>query len=302
MSYRAFLDECRQGLPLPGYMLVSSDRFLQSEAVTKIRNLVPDSERDFNFHVFDVAMAANEAVPFEQIIDVLQTVPFFSGKKYVIIDNSQKLLKKDRERLQEYAKHPAESSVLVLMHFGSVKKGFKDSLKNIKSFALDLRESEIPFWIKERAQSGNFTLSRGAVEHLLGTIGTDLGMLASEVDKCVLIGKPTVERQDIIDIVEGKRSYNVFDLVNAIRTSNTDKAFRIYSVLRETEEPYSLLGALNWHYGQLLSAKNSPREKKQLYDIFNILNQADLHIKSSGSFYPIELLLVKLLRLSKTPR
>jgi DNA polymerase III delta subunit len=286
MSYRAFLDECRKGLPLPGYMLVSSDRFLQSESVTKIKNLVPDSERDFNFHVFDVAMAANEAVPFQQIIDVLQTVPFFSGKKC----------------LQEYAKHPAESSVLVLMHFGSVKKGFKDLLKNIKPFTLDLRESEIPFWIKQRAQSRNFTLSRSAVEHLLGTIGTDLGMLASEVDKCVLIGKPTVERQDIIDIVEGKRSFNVFDLVNAIRTSNTDKAFRVYSVLRETEEPYSLLGALNWHYGQLLSARNSPRETKQLYDIFNILNQADLHIKSSGSFYPIELLLIKLLRLSKTPR
>jgi DNA polymerase III delta subunit len=285
---------------LPGYMLVSSDHFLHSEAVTKIRELVPESERDFNFHVFDLSAAANAAVPFEQIIDVLQTVPFFSGKKYVIVDNFQKMLKKDRERLQEYAKHPPESSVLVLMHFGTLKKGFRDSLKNIKPFTLDLRENEIPFWIKQRALSRNFTLTQSAVEHLLGTIGPDLGMLASEVDKCVLIGKATVDKQDIIEIVEGKRTYNAFDLVNAIRSKNTDKAFRIYSVLRETEEPYSLLGALNWQYGQLLSKNNSPEQKKHLYDIFSNLSQADLHIKSSGSFYPIELLLVKLLRLSRT--
>lgn len=299
MSYRAFLEECRKGLPLPAYLLVSSDRFLQSEAATRIKNLVPESERDFNFHMFDLAPAAAATDSFEQIIDVLQTIPFFSGKKYVIVDNSQKLLKKDRECLVEYAKHPAESSVLILMHFGAIKKVFKDSLKKIKPFTLDLRESEIPFWIRERAQSRNFTFSRSAVDYLLGTIGTDLGMLASEVDKCVLIGKPTVERQDIIDIVEGKRSYSAFDLVNALRAHNADKALRIYSILRKTEEPYSLLGALNWHYGQLLSTKNSFKEKKKLYDTFSILNQADLHIKSSGSFYPIELLLVKLLRVSK---
>jgi len=299
MSYRNFLDEIKKGLPLSNYILVSSDPFLHTEAVSLIKEQVPAGERDFNFHEFDLLGSGNGSIPFEQIIDVLNTVPFFAGRKFVVIDNFQKLAKKDFAKLEQYLLKPSESSVMILLNAGALKKDFRDKLKGLKQMLLAIRESEIPSWLKEKAGSKGFEISDSAAEYLMGTIGPDLGLLSSELDKFMLIGKPRIEKEDILEIIKGNRTYNPFDLVDAIRSKDTEKVFSVYKVLRETEEPYSLLGILNWQYAQFMANKNSPQEKKFYYSVFEVLNKADIEIKSSGSFYPVEMLLIKLMKLSK---
>lgn len=300
MSYRNFLDEIKKGLPLANYILVSSDPFLHTEALSLIKALIPDTERDFNLHAFD--LQSNGGIPFEQILDVLNTVPFFSdrsARKFVIIENFQKLSRKDLIKLEQYISRPSESSVMILLNLGNLKKDTRDRLKGLRQITLDIRENEIPFWVKQKAKSRGFEILDNAVDYLLGTIGTDLGMLSSELDKLMLIGKSVIRKEDISEIIRGSRTYNPFDLVNAIRSKDTEKVFRIYKVLSETEEPYSLLGVLNWLYAQSIANKNSAKDKNFHYSLFSLLNKADIDIKSSGSSYPVELLLAKLLRLSK---
>jgi DNA polymerase III delta subunit len=296
MSYRNFLDELKKGMPSNGYLLVSSDPFLHTEAVSVIKKLVPAAEADFNFQVFDLLEAKDSGIPFEQVLDVLNTVPFFSGRKFVLIENLQKLLKKDLKKLEYYLENPAESSVLVALHAGAVKKESRDSLSGLKQIVLDISEREIPIWLRAKAKSRGFGLSEEAADYMLGTMGPDLGMLSSEIDKCALIGKAEIEKKDIMEIMEGKRTYSAFALVDALRARDAERAFRVYRILRETEEPYSLLGALNWEYGKSLADRSS---KDKAYGIFDVLNKADIGIKTSGGAYPVELLLIKLLRLSK---
>lgn len=297
MSYRNFLDEIKKGLPLPAYLLAASDPFLHTEARSLIRDLVPAGERDFNFQVFD--LISSDAVSFDQIMDVLNTMPFFAGRKFVVVENFQKMLKKDLKKLGQYLERPSESSVLVLLNAGAMKKDIQQGLKNLKSVSLDISEREIHTWLKVKAGAKGIVLSDSAADYLLGTIGPDLGLLSSELDKCMLIGKPTVNREDIIEITEGKRTYNAFALVDAIRARDADRALKIYRVLRDTEEPYSLIGALNWQYAKSFAGKDTPEDKKYYYKVFSVLNRADLDIKSSGGPYPVELLLVRLLRLSR---
>ena len=299
MSYRNFLDELKKGLTSVGYLLVSSDPFLHTEAVSAIKALVPEGERDFNFQTFDLMNAKDDDTPVDQIVDVLNTVPFFSGRKFVVIENFQKILKKDLKKLGQYVVKPSESAALILLYAGSVKKEVKENLAGIKQIILDISEREVPVWLKAKSGARGIELSDAAADYLIGTIGTDLGLLSSEIEKCALLGKTTVEKEDIEEIIEGKRNYNAFALVDAIRAKDTEGAFRIYRVLKETEDPYSLLGALNWQYGRFLSDKNTPAEKEYYRRAFGLLNEADAEIKSSGSAYPVELLLVRLLRLSK---
>jgi len=297
MSYRNLLDEIKKRLPSLSYILTSSDRFLHAEATALIRDLVPSEERDFNFHSFDLLASDQDKASIDQILDVVNTVPFFAGRKYVLIENFQKAVKKDLKKLEIYLQRPSESSVLILLYEGSLKKDAKESLKGVKQIVLDIREGDMPAWIREKAKLKGLGLSDDAAGYLLATIGPDLGMLSTELEKLTLIGKPSIGRDDIAEVIEGKRTYGTFDLINAIRAKDTEKTFRVYSILRETEEPYGLLGALNWQYAQLLGEKSSPREKDYLYQVFRLLNSADMGIKTGG-FYPFELLLVKLLRLS----
>jgi len=298
MSFRNLTDEVKKGLTQPGYLLVSSDYFLHMEAVSLVKNLVPPGEREFNFHAFDLLSSEGDKLPFEQILDVLNTPSFFSGRKFVVIENVQKLLKKDIQKLEAYLLNPSTGAAVILLNSGALKKEIKEKLKTVKQIVLDIRERDMPSWLQERARMKGFELSDSSASYLLGIVGPDLGMLSSELEKLMLAGYTEISKKNIIDVVEGKRTYSAFALIDAIKAGNAERAFMIYSVLKETEEPYSLLGALNWQYAQATGSGKAPGERRYRYEIFDLLHKADLGIKSSSN-YPLELLLVRLLNLSK---
>jgi len=301
MSFRNFTDEIKKGLPSSNYFLVSSDYFLHTEAVSLIKGLVPPGERDFNFHSFDLLSSESDKLPFEQILDVLNTASFFSGRKFVVIENVQKLLKKEMQKLDSYLLNPSEGSVMILLNAGPLKKEMKDRLKGAKQIVLDIREREIPAWLQERTKLKSFDISEGTAAYLLGVVGPDLGMLSSELEKLMLTGSSKIEKKDIVEVVEGRRAYSTFALIDAIKARDAERTFKIYGVLKETEEPYSLLGALNWQYGQSSGSGRTPADRDYYYKVFDLLHKADVAVKSSGTYYPLELLLVRLLRLSRHP-
>ncbi|MBI5102597.1 MAG: DNA polymerase III subunit delta [Nitrospirae bacterium] len=299
MSFKAFADELKKGLPERNYIFASSDPFLHAEAISGIRRLVPPDEIGFNLQVFDLLDLKEGALTFDRILDELNTVPFFSGRKFVVICNSNKLIKKDLKKLEPYLEDPSQTSTLIMLHAGPLKKETKDQFKKIKAISLDINESEVPLWLKSRAAEAGVRLSGKAVEYLIGTIGTDLGLLAAELEKCSLIGKPEITDSDISEIIEGRRTYNAFALIDAIRQKDRDKVFRIYRILQQTEEPYGLLGALNWQYSRFVADKTTSADRRYYCEVFRELNRADREIKSSGSPYPMELLLSRLLQISR---
>jgi len=228
VSYRDFLQEVSKGLTAPAYLIVSSDPFLHTEAAAAVKGLVPAAEAEFNFQTFD--LTGNGGLPLEQVLDVLNTVPFFGGRKFVVVENAQKLLKKDLLRLARYLGSPSESSVLLLMYSGQPKKEVKEGLKAVRQISLDLAEREIQSWIRERARAKGINLTERAADYLLGIIGPEPGLLASEVDKCGLMGKREIDSDDLTEVVEGKRTFSAFALIDAIMKRDAGQVFRIYKV------------------------------------------------------------------------
>jgi len=191
-----------------------------------------------------------------------------------------------------------------MSYAGTLKKEMKESTKGLKTICLDIRENDLPVWIKEKARQKGIAIKDDAVEYLIGVVGDDIGLLSSEVEKLASFGNETITISGIKEIVEGSRDYSVFDLTNALREKNIEKVFRIYKTLSETTEPYSLLGAINWHYSSVASRNdkmsmqaNDMRQRKVFSRAFELLNDADIQIKTSGSAYPMEHLLIRLLRL-----
>jgi len=298
MSFQAFLNEIEKGLPSLVYLLYASDTFLNREAVKAIKSLVPEEEREFNLHIFDFSREADEKPSFEQIFDVANTAPFFRKRRVVVfLGNLQGLSKKDLKRFDAYIFDPAPHSAFLIFHEGALKKEMKERFKALKIISLDLREAEIPSWIRQRAKLKGLEISDDVADYLLGLKGPDLGLLSAEVEKISLLGKQKVSVDDISEIIEGGGFYTPFDLVGALEEKNAEKVFRIYKALRETTENYSLIGILNWLYGRKLPARSRQKGNEYLLKVFEILNTADIDIKSSGRNFPMEYLLVKLLRL-----
>ena len=172
----------------------------------------------------------------------------------------------------------------------------KESTKGLKAICLDMRQNDLPVWIKEKIRQKGITIKDDAVGYLIGVVGDDIGLLSSEIEKLASFGNETITISGIKEIVEESRDYSVFDLTNALREKNIEKVFRIYRTLSETTEPYNLLGAINWHYSKMSMQASDMRQRKDFSRAFEILNDADIQIKTSGGAYPMEHLLIRLLR------
>jgi DNA polymerase-3 subunit delta len=292
MSIKSFFEEMEKGLKRPAYLLYSEDEYLLKEALYSVKKSVPDPERDFLFHAYDME-PADSAPPLEQIIDVLVTVPFFSGgRKAVAVESAQKINAAGLKALAVYLEKPSPDSVLILLHAGTPKKALRDALHRARAIPMSIRERDLPLWVMEKAREKGIRLDTDAVQYLIGAVGPDAGLLSSEIEKLAMFGKQALGRQDVVEIVRGSGDFDVFDLTKALKAGDADRVFRVYSVISETQEPYALLGALNWHYGK------SEESGEKRARIFELLNEADTMVKSSGKAFPMEYLLVKLLRLS----
>jgi DNA polymerase-3 subunit delta len=298
MGFQALLNEIEKGLPSSGYLFHASDTFLNREAIKAIKELVPEGEREFNLHIFDFSREADEKISLEQLLDTANTVPFFGKRRFVIWSGNLKgFSKNDMKKLESYFSNPSPYSVLLLFHDGVLKKEMRESFRGVKIISLDIREAEIPSWIQHRAKLKGFEVSDDVAGYLLGLKGPDLGLLSAEVEKISFLGKQKIGVDDISGLIEGGGFYTPFDLVEALEEKNAEKVFRIYKVLKETTESYSLIGILNWLYGRKLPAGGKTKGNKYFLKIFEILNKADIDIKSSGRDFPLEYLFVKLLRI-----
>jgi DNA polymerase III delta subunit len=290
MSIKTFLEEVKKGLGSPAYLLCAQDPYLLKEAAFSVKKTMPEHELDFLFHMFDM-LPGESTASVEHIKDVLNTVSMMGGRKTVVMDNIQKLTESDIDKVAAYISSPSPDSVLILLNSGTLKKSPKEKLKKAKVIQLDIRERDLPFWVMEKAAGKGLKLTDRAVEYLIGTIGPDAGLLSSEIEKFALAGTDKIDVEDISRIIKGNGDYDAFDLVDALKSKRPEKVFSIYRALSETQEPYSILGALNWHYGRI---RDRLKEKEK---VFALLSEADLMIKSKGGAYPLEYLLVRLLKL-----
>jgi DNA polymerase-3 subunit delta len=290
MSLKQFYSELEKGMPGTAYLIHSEDAFQVKEAMLIIKDSVPPEERDFGFHAYDME-SAESSLPVEKIMDVLNTPSFMGGRQTVVIEGAQKLKVAELKPMSAYLASPMPGTLLVLLYAGKLKKTTREHLKGATSISIAIREQDIPVWLMETARRKGLELTREAVDQLIGIVGTETGLLSSEVEKLAMYGRKSIDRKDIEELVKGFGDYSAFDLINALQKRDAKKVFSLYASISETQEPYSLLGALNWHYSRLkLGAEK--REK-----IFGLLNEADFMVKSSGGAYPLEHLFSKLLRL-----
>lgn len=294
MSITHFINEFNKGLSSPVFSLYSEDPFLLKEAYFMVSASVPESGREFCFDAFDLK-DSDEPLTFEQMLDILNTLPFGAERRTVIIENIQDLLKKDLPALERYVSSPSDCSLLIMLHKGEPKAHFREILKKTRQVSLDIRPQDFPAWVREKAKKKGFSISDTAIDYLIGVIGPEAGLISSELEKFSLLGKDKIESKDIAGLIRGNSDYDAFDLVNALKARDVGKVFKIAKIIQEFQEAYSLLGAINWHYTRMYQKE---RGRSDYYTkVFELLNEADYRIKSSGGAFPIEYLLIRLLQL-----
>ncbi len=312
MLNKTLLKELEKGLPGPVYYLWSEESIFLEDSLSRCVKTVIDTDNiDFNYDLFYPSSEPQD------ILDAASTLPFMTQRRLVVVKDFHQFKSPAVKVLTPYLNDPSESTCMLILSQKAPKKALKFKWK---VFSLNIREGEVPAWLKQAAARKNMKLTNDAVECLIEFVGYDIGLLMMEIEKLALSGSGTITGKDILASTSMMREYTPFDLLDSLISGQKTRSFRILKVMfsgNAMEAPV-ILGTLNWHYKQFYSlwlnkGKRPARMREKTFRslmrhlpsfkerhflrIFQSLHEADLGVKTSGRpELEIEVLLIKLLQ------
>ncbi len=312
MLNKALQKEFKHNLPAPLYFLWSGEGFFLDHALEQFtETLLAPEERDFNYDVFD---ASSEP---QGIVDAASTLPFIADRRLVVLKDFHQLTAPALKVLTPYFRDPSETTCLLILS----QKAPRAALKfDWRVYSLNIKEWEVPKWLRHAAADKGIKLTNEAVDLLIEFVGYDIGMLMMEIEKLMLEGGRTVSGRDITASTSMMRKYTSFDLVDSLIAGQRTRAFRILKTMLSGSafEAPVILGTLNWHFKQFYTlwlnrGKRPARMRERTYralakyipsfreedffQIFRNLHDADIGIKTTGRpEIVLEILLVRLLQ------
>ncbi len=252
------------------YILVGPDDYSIGQRLEEIKKGIGDAEMLVaNTTVFD-----GDKVSPAELKAVVETVPFLASKRLVLVERLLKRFEGGRAKkpaapggrgngAHSFAESVAglpESTVLVLVD-GKVG-GSNPLLKElaaraeVKYFPL-IKGNQLKQWINKRVAREGGSIAPTAVTLLAGLVGSNLWVMASEIEKLVLFAQNRpVEETDVRTLVSYARETNVFALVDAVLEPSPALAEkRLQQLLREGAAAVYLLHMLYRQLHMIIRAR-----------------------------------------------
>ena len=205
------------------------------------------------------------------MLDELFTLPFFSRRRLVIVEEADTFVTKHRKDLEAYTASPSASGALLLQvkvwtATTNLAKAVDQVGLAIDCNALPERQSQkVVAWLIQYARTRcNAQLETPAANLLVELVGLEIGILTSEVEKLAVYAgesKP-IERADVARMVGAGRVETVWKALDAATTGQTGPALELLdNLLAAGEMPVVLLAAMSasllkvHHAGRLRGAR-----------------------------------------------
>jgi len=185
MPSRSYIDSAkllRDGPLASCYYFHGPVDLLKDEALAGLleRALEP-SLRDLNYDQRSATQLADD-----DIEALCSTMPMLAERRLVVIRDIEVWGRKARAKaaILRYLDHPSPETILVLIQGSGEEKVDAELETRSMTIAFEpLRREHATRWFERRAAARGVALEPDAAAHLLTTLGDDLGLLASELDK-----------------------------------------------------------------------------------------------------------------------
>lgn len=282
LEIQKFEQEIKKKLPKHLYFCYAQEEFFLFEAARLIRK---------NFD--SISIETYESV--EEIdLTSFASSSLFSQKRILLVYNFEKI--KKAEKRIEWLKKVIEtraSSATVCVLCNASYKDISEEVKFLKNlddlcrvYNLDIQEKDLPAWIIYKLREFGKTAKPDAIFYLIDITGGQPGLISSEIEKIALLTeKPSIGLFEIKDILTELGEFTPFDLIDAIKKKDTQRAFTILNKLQNTERDM-ILGALNWYYANKTDAGQK---------VYSLLYRTNLALRQARSC-ALEMLVYELMK------
>jgi|DewCreStandDraft_3_1066083.scaffolds.fasta_scaffold01724_3 DNA polymerase-3 subunit delta len=239
------------------YLLMGEEDLLLEERLAQILDsLIPPQEREWNLDV----LYADET-PVQEIINRVDTLPFFGGRRVVLVKRLEALSAQEQERLAGYLEGGEPPSTLIMVA-GTLDKRRRlylvaKRVGEVVEFPRLTPRTLLPY-VKRRVEREGKQISDAVAMTLITLVGNSLRDLASEIGKLVAyVGeRRVITAKDIQDVCTRGHEVTIFQLVDAIGDRKLDRALGLLrEVLQGGEPPLLVLYMIARQFRLILQAR-----------------------------------------------
>lgn len=201
----------------------------------------------------------------ERLIDAVQSVPFLSERKMVVVHDASKnkLLCDSIDRIIDRL---LDTTDLLFVDPKIDKRlvFYKTLKKHAKLSSFDeLDETATIKWIKEYSQQQGTMITQDVAGYLVSRTGLSQQLLARQVEVLAL-HSDVITRDNVDLLVEPSSQSTIFDLIDAVLRGEHKRAIELYEDQRKQKvEPQQIIGMMVWQLHVLAilqSSKGKPIE------------------------------------------
>lgn len=198
-----------------------------------------------------------EEVDAQAVIDAVQSLPFLSTRKLVVV-RSLSANKSAAEATEQIISSVADSTELIFYEPSTDKRTiFYKTLKaktQLEEFN-NLEAHDLPKWLVGKARELDADISLADAGYLAERVGASQQMLFKEIEK-LAIYDTNITRQSIDLLSEKAPQSKIFDLLDAAFAGNKTRALELYAdQRRQKTEPQEIMAMLAWQLRLITLAK-----------------------------------------------
>ncbi len=264
MDALAFLD--RPGKVQPVYALHGDEDFLKRQVLSALQARVLGEPGE----ALGLSVHAGDKAAFATVHDELQTLPFLSPRRLVVVENADPFVTRHRAALEKYVAGPSATGVLVL----DVKTWPANTkLARLLDGSATLvcktpAAHRLPDWCVRRAASAyGKQLSAPAAQLLVDLIGPEMGQLDQELAKLAAAAGDgaKIDAGDVDRLVGASREETTWKVFDAVGGGRPAEALAILDRLFEQgEDPMRVLGAFSMQLRRLAQAYRLTQQGRPL--------------------------------------
>ena len=262
------LARLEKGKPIPAILLLGEEAYLRDRCrALLIERFVPEAARAWAVSRYSANRGETQAA-----LEQAQTMAMLSRQQVVFLEDAdaiEDLGEKNREAavelLDAYLENPAPFTVLVIEAGGLDLRMKLGKLLAEKSLVVECglgenlgeRQNAAVRLARVIAKEQGVEFERGAAEDLAEFVAADLLRLKTEIDKLATFAaaRKLIRREDVGALVVSEKTTTVWELADLLASRQGNKALEFLNrLLRDGEEPLSMLGAITWMYRKLIEA------------------------------------------------
>jgi len=237
------------------YLIYGPEVYLRKQYRDRLHGGILEIEDTMNYSYYE-----GKGLDVKSIMEMADTLPFFSERRLIIIENSN-FFNSSQDELNEYLKHLPATTYMVFIEEKIDKRNKLFKTVSSVGYAANMsspNEKELARWAGLILKGENKKADNYVIMQMLSLIDTDMENIRQELEKLIsyTMGKEQITLEDVKAVCTVHTENRIFDMIHAISVKNQQKALGLYyDLIKLREPPMRILFLIARQFNLLLQMK-----------------------------------------------